>query len=102
MDIQNKVAIVTGGASGLGLATTQAYVAKGARVAIFDLNVEQGQKVAAELGENVMFAPVNVADVGSGQAGVASVLAKFGAIHIAVNCAGIGSAMRTVGRNGPH
>jgi NAD(P)-dependent dehydrogenase (short-subunit alcohol dehydrogenase family) len=102
MDILNKVAIVTGGASGLGLATTQAYVAKGAKVAIFDLNVEQGQKVAAELGENVMFAQVNVADEASVQAGIASVLAKFGAIHIAVNCAGIGSGMRTVGKNGPH
>ena len=102
MDIQNKVAIVTGGASGLGLATTQAYLAKGAKVAIFDLNAEQGQKMAAELGENVLFAQVNVSDEASVQAGIARTVEKFGAVHIAVNCAGIGSAMRTVGKNGPH
>ncbi len=102
MDMQNKVAVVTGGASGLGLATVEAYLARGAKVALFDLNVEQGQKVAAELGENALFCPVNVSDEASVQAGLAATVAKFGAVHIAVNCAGIGSAQRTVGKNGPH
>jgi 3-hydroxyacyl-CoA dehydrogenase/3-hydroxy-2-methylbutyryl-CoA dehydrogenase len=102
MDIQDKVAIVTGGASGLGLATVQGYLAKGAKVAIFDLNAEQGRKVADELGANVLFAQVNVSDEASVQAGIARTVEKFGAVHIAVNCAGIGSAMRTVGKNGPH
>lgn len=101
MDLSNKVAIVTGGASGLGLATVEAYLAKGAKVAIFDLNVEQGQAVAARLGANALFCQVNVADEGSVQGGIAKTLETFGAIHVAVNCAGIGGASRTVGKNGP-
>ena len=101
MELSHKVAIVTGGASGLGLATVEAYLAKGAKVAIFDLNVEQGQAVAARLGANVLFCQVNVSDEGSVQAGIAKTMDAFGAIHVAVNCAGIGSAARTVGRNGP-
>jgi len=102
MELNSKVAIVTGGASGLGLATVEAFLARGAQVAIFDLNEEQGQAVAARLGENVLFAKVNVADEASVQAGIAAVMQKLGAVHVAVNCAGIGSAMRTVGKNGPH
>ena len=100
MNLENKVAVVTGGASGLGLATVKAYLAKGASVAIFDLNAEQGALVAAELGEKALFCQVNVAEEASVQQAIAQTLAKFGAIHVAVNCAGIGSASRTVGKNG--
>lgn len=102
MDLKNKVAVVTGGASGLGLATVQAYLAKGAKVAIFDLNAEQGQKVADELGANAVFCQVNVSDEASVLAGLEKTVKAFGAVHVAVNCAGIGSASRTVGKNGPH
>lgn len=102
MDIAQKVVIITGGASGLGLATAELCVSKGAKVAIFDLNEEQGQKTAERLGANALYAKVNVADEASVQAGIDAVIAKFGAVHVAVNCAGIGSAMRTVGKNGPH
>lgn len=101
MNLQNKIAVVTGGASGLGLATVKAYLAKGASVAIFDLNAEQGALIAAELGEKALFCQVNVADETSVQQAIAQTMAKFGAIHITVNCAGIGSAVRTVGKNGP-
>lgn len=101
MDLSNKVAIVTGGASGLGLATVEAFLAKGAKVAIFDLNVEQGQSVADRLGSNALFCQVNVSDEASVTAGIAKTREAFGAIHVAVNCAGIGSAARTVGKNGP-
>jgi NAD(P)-dependent dehydrogenase (short-subunit alcohol dehydrogenase family) len=101
VNLQNKVAVVTGGASGLGLATVQAYLAKGAKVAIWDLNAEQGAIVAAELGANALFCRVNVSDEASVQAAIADTVAKFGGIHITVNCAGIGSAVRTVGKNGP-
>lgn len=102
MQLQNKVAIVTGGASGLGLATVKGFLSKGAKVAIFDLNVEVGQSVAAELGENCFFCRVNVSDEASVQSALADVSSRWGGVHIAVNCAGIGSAMRTVGKNGPH
>ena len=102
MNISNKIVVVTGGASGLGLATVEACLAKGAKVAIFDLNAEQGQATADRLGAKALFVRVNVADEASVQAGIAQVMEKFGAIHVAVNCAGIGSAQRTVGKNGPH
>jgi len=62
MNISGKVAIVTGGASGLGEATVRAYVKKGAKVAIFDMNVERGEQLLKELGdEQAAFYDVNVA-----------------------------------------
>ncbi|MEO6698062.1 MAG: 3-hydroxyacyl-CoA dehydrogenase [Paraperlucidibaca sp.] len=102
MQLANSVAIVTGGASGLGFATAQAFIAKGARVALFDLNAEAGAAAATQLGTNARFCRVNVSDEASVQAGLADVVGAWGGVHIAVNCAGIGSAMRTVGKNGPH
>lgn len=102
MDIQDKIAVVTGGASGLGEATTRAYVAKGAKVAIFDMNEERANAIVAELGgTKVAFFKVNVADEASVQAAVDGVMEKFGAIHICNNYAGIGSAVKTLSKNGP-
>ena len=100
MQVQSKVAIVTGGASGLGLATVEALVQKGAQVAIFDLNLEQANAVAARLGDAVLAFAVNVSDEASVQTAIEQTLAAFGHIDICVNCAGIGSASRTVGKNG--
>ncbi|MDP1539109.1 MAG: 3-hydroxyacyl-CoA dehydrogenase [Moraxellaceae bacterium] len=102
MQLQDKIAVITGGASGLGMATVKSYLAKGAKVAIFDLNAEAGQAAVQELGANVMFCRTNVSDEASVQEALAAVVANWGAVHIAVNCAGVGSAMRTVGKNGPH
>lgn len=102
MELEGKVAIVTGGASGLGRATVEAYVAKGARVAIFDLNEDNAKEVIAELGEDkVAFWSVNVADENVVRDAVAGVVEKFGAVHICNNYAGIGSACKTLGKNGP-
>ncbi|WP_269618139.1 SDR family NAD(P)-dependent oxidoreductase [Zhongshania sp. BJYM1] len=101
MDINGKVAVVTGGASGLGEGTVRAYVAKGGKVAIFDMNDERGNAIVAELGtENVSFHHVNVADEDSVVKAIAEVMAKFGAIHICNNYAGIGNAMKTLGKQG--
>jgi len=102
MQVNQCVAVVTGGASGLGHATVLALHEKGARVAIWDLNVEAGEALAAELGERALFCRVNVADEASVSEAVAAVTGRWGALHVAVNCAGIGSAQRTVGKNGPH
>lgn len=102
MELNDKVAVVTGGASGLGRATTEEMLGRGAKVMIFDLNAEQGNAVAAELGDNCGYAEVNVADEASVQAGIQKTLDEFGAIHVCVNCAGIGSAMKTMGSKGPH
>ncbi len=102
MDLQGKVAIVTGGASGLGQATVEAYVAKGVKVAIFDLNADRAQAVIDDLGDDkVAFWSVNVADENAVKEAVAAVVEKFGALHIVNNFAGIGSAAKTLGKNGP-
>ena len=101
MDLQGKVAIVTGGASGLGEATVDAYVAKGMTVAIFDLNAERAQAVIDRHGaENVSFYSVNVADEASVKEAVAGVVTTHGGVHVCNNYAGIGSANRTYGRSG--
>ena len=99
MDLNGKVAIVTGGASGLGEATVEAYVAKGAKVAIFDLNEERANAVIERLGaDKVAFWSVNVADEENVQAAVNGVLEKFGAVHVCNNFAGIGSACKTLSK----
>ena len=101
MDINGKVTVVTGGASGLGEGTVRAYVAKGGKVAIFDMNADRGNAIVAELGaDKVSFHNVNVADEDSVSTAIAEVMAKFGAIHIFNNYAGIGSAAKTLSKNG--
>lgn len=100
MDLNNKVVIVTGGASGLGLVTCQQLAKKGAKIAAFDLNEEAGQALVAELGEQAIFAKVDVTDEASVAAGIAQAMAAFGAIHVCINCAGIAPGGKTVGRNG--
>lgn len=101
MDIKGKVAVITGGASGLGEATVRTLVDKGAKVAIFDVNEKKGTALAAELGDAVTFQNVDVTDDGSVQAGIAAAMEAFGAIHICCNYAGIGNAFKTVGKDGP-
>ena len=102
MDINGKVAVVTGGASGIGQAVTRRIAAAGGKVVIFDLNEDAGQAMVAELGaDNCVFANVNVVDEASAKAGVEAAVGAFGTIHINVNCAGIGNAAKTLGRDGP-
>jgi len=102
MDIKNKVAIVTGGASGLGCGTVERFIADGARVAIFDMNEKLGTEVASRMGENCIYYNVNVTDTASVQAALDDVVARWGALHICCNFAGIGSAYKTYGKNGPY
>ena len=102
MQVQGKVAIVTGGASGLGRATVEALVNAGARVAIFDLSDELGNALAAELGDAAIYCHVNVSDEQNVKDGIAAAMNAFGAIHICINCAGIGSASKTVSNGEPH
>jgi NAD(P)-dependent dehydrogenase (short-subunit alcohol dehydrogenase family) len=97
MDISGHAAVVTGGASGLGEATARLLAAGGAKVAIFDLNAEKGEAVAAELGG--IFCPVNVTDEASVDAGFARSRAAHGQERILVNCAGTGNAIKTASRS---
>ena len=101
MDIAGKVAVITGGASGLGEATTERFHSLGAKVAIFDLNDEAGGALAERLGDNVAYFNVNVTDEDSVAAALQGVKEQFGDIHICCNYAGIGTPGRTLGRDGP-
>jgi NAD(P)-dependent dehydrogenase (short-subunit alcohol dehydrogenase family) len=100
MEIQGIGAVVTGGASGLGEATARALAARGARVAILDLGRSKGAEVAASLGDGALFAEADVTDEAQVSAALDGAAARFGGLHVCVNCAGIGSAMRTVDREG--
>ncbi|MEM1144949.1 MAG: SDR family NAD(P)-dependent oxidoreductase [Pseudomonadota bacterium] len=101
MDIAGKVAVVTGGASGLGEATVRLYHSLGARVAVFDMNEARGQALKAELGEGIAYHQVNVADEDQVAAAVAATTEELSAIHICNNYAGIGDAAKTVSRGEP-
>lgn len=100
MDLQGQSAIVTGGASGLGGASAEALSKAGAKVAIWDLNEEQGQEHAANLGG--VFYKVNVADEESVASALASTIDAIGGPRVLINCAGIAIGEKTVGKNGPH
>jgi NAD(P)-dependent dehydrogenase (short-subunit alcohol dehydrogenase family) len=99
MDIANTAAIVTGAASGLGAATARAFRAAGAEVTIFDRD-PAGADAAAEMG--AAFAEVDVTDEASVAAGISAATSAMGRITALVNCAGIATAERTLGRGGPH
>jgi NAD(P)-dependent dehydrogenase (short-subunit alcohol dehydrogenase family) len=102
MQVKDSVFIITGGASGLGAATGRLLVSLGARVILADLNKAAGDALAAELGANARFVSTNVADEASAQACVNSAVENFGSLHGLVNCAGIATAEKVLGKNGPH
>lgn len=96
MEIKDAVAVVTGGASGLGLATTKRLLDAGAQVVVIDL---KGEEVVAELGDRAKFVATDVTD----EAGVTEALdvaESLGPVRINVNCAGIGNAIKTLSKNG--
>jgi NAD(P)-dependent dehydrogenase (short-subunit alcohol dehydrogenase family) len=98
MEIEGTVALVTGGASGLGKATATALRAAGAQVVIADLAHSPGESVAAEIG--AVFSPTDVADEQQVQWAVDHAVG-LGPLRIVVNCAGIATPGKVVGRNGP-
>jgi NAD(P)-dependent dehydrogenase (short-subunit alcohol dehydrogenase family) len=100
MQIKNSVFLVTGGASGLGAASARMAAEGGAKVVIADLQAEAGERLAKELGGR--FARTDVTSEADGKAAVALALKEFGGLHVLVNCAGIGYAARTLGKDAPH
>lgn len=100
MEISGKVAVITGGASGLGRATAESWIEKGAKIAILDMNEDKGAQLAEKLGENCIFINTNVVEEDSVVNAIEKTMEAFGAIHIDCNYAGTGNAIRTVGRNG--
>lgn len=99
MQIQDRVFIVTGGASGLGEGTARMLAANGGKVVIADMNAERGEAVASEIGG--VYLRCDVSNEADGQAVVAKAT-TLGKLVGLINCAGIAPAEKTVGKNGPH
>jgi NAD(P)-dependent dehydrogenase (short-subunit alcohol dehydrogenase family) len=100
MQIEASTALVTGGGSGLGEATARELVARGASVTLLDLGRSRGAEVAADLGPRALFAEADVTSEEQVQAALDAAVAAFGPLRVLVNCAGIGSASRTVSKEG--
>jgi NAD(P)-dependent dehydrogenase (short-subunit alcohol dehydrogenase family) len=99
MKLDGVAAIVTGGGSGLGRATAEAFAARGAKVAVFDLNLKAAEEAAKAICGMALAG--DVADDASVSAAIAKAAAAHGPARVLVNCAGIGVAKRVVGREGP-
>lgn len=102
MNLKDAVAIITGAGSGLGAATAREFAAHGAKIAVLDLPSSTGATVAEEFGDKGIFVSADVASGPEVEAAIAKAVERFGTLHIAVNCAGIGRAQRTLTREGPH
>ncbi|WP_271106077.1 3-hydroxyacyl-CoA dehydrogenase [Pseudomonas tohonis] len=102
MRIENKTFLITGGGSGLGLATARALLAQGARVLLVDINAEAGAARAAELGDNARFQRADITREDEARAAVTAAVEAFGAVHGLINCAGIAPAEKVLGRKGVH
>jgi NAD(P)-dependent dehydrogenase (short-subunit alcohol dehydrogenase family) len=101
MDMQGKVALITGSASGLGRATALALHKRGAKVVVLDRAREAGEAFVAELGERAIFVETDVTSPEAAERAIAKALEAFGSVSVLVNCAGVGTAARVVGKNGP-
>lgn len=102
MDFKNMTALVTGGASGLGEASARRLASLGANVVILDRDADRGAMVATEIGDKARFAKTDVTSEADIQGAIDLAKSDFGAVNILVNCAGVGMAMRTTSKNGPH
>jgi NAD(P)-dependent dehydrogenase (short-subunit alcohol dehydrogenase family) len=101
MEINGLVALVSGGASGLGEATSRYLVEKGARVSLCDVVEEKGKRLAEALGDSAHFCPMDATDGASVTAAVRATVERFGAIHVAVSCAGVATPGKVLGKEGP-
>lgn len=102
MQLQEVVAIVTGGASGLGEATVRNIVAHGGKAIIVDLQEERGHALVRELGDAVLYVKTDVANEEQVQAAISKGKEAFGLVNVAVNCAGIGIAQKVLSKRGIH
>ena len=100
MQIEGKVALVTGGASGLGAACVKMFIEAGGRALFIDLSDSLGEALAAEFGDSVRFVRADVTSPSEVQSAVDAALENFGALHVTINCAGIGGSKRIIGKEG--
>jgi NAD(P)-dependent dehydrogenase (short-subunit alcohol dehydrogenase family) len=101
MQIDSKVFLITGGGSGLGAATARALAEAGGRVVIADVSRDAGERTAGEIGDAARFVPADVTDEGGMELAVRAAVEQFGGLHGAVNCAGVATGARVLGREGP-
>lgn len=100
MDISGKTALVTGGASGLGRATVERFAGAGANVVIIDLNNTLGAQLAADLGDCARYVRADVTQEADVAAAIDVAKSDFGGLHVAVNCAGVGTPSKVIDRDG--
>jgi 3-hydroxyacyl-CoA dehydrogenase/3-hydroxy-2-methylbutyryl-CoA dehydrogenase len=101
MELKEKVAIVTGGASGLGEACARRFALQGANIGILDVDEEKGNRLAAELGAQAIYCRTDVTSAKSVQAAIDRTVVEFGGIQVVINCAGVGIPAKVLGKNGP-
>jgi NAD(P)-dependent dehydrogenase (short-subunit alcohol dehydrogenase family) len=102
MQLANHTFLITGGGSGLGAATALLFAATGANVVLADIKPEEGEKTAGEIGERALFVKTDITDEVAVQNVLNTTLSTFGAVHGAVNCAGVAIGEKVLGKNGPH
>lgn len=102
MNIKDVIAIVTGGASGLGEATVKNIVKKGGKAVILDLSEEKGRDLVESLGEQAYFIKTDVTNETDVQQAIDDVINRFGSVNTVVNCAGIGIAKKVLSKQGVH
>lgn len=102
MQLNGHSFLITGGSSGLGAGCARRFVAQGAAVTLLDVNEEVGQALAAELGDKAHFVRTDVTSEADVKTAVSAAQTHFGGLHGVINCAGIATATRTLGREAPH
>ena len=101
MELRSVKAVVTGGASGLGRATAERLIAAGASVALLDRPASAGADAATAMGQRATFTPADVTSADEVSSALQAAGERLGGVNVLVNCAGIGTAMKTFGRSGP-
>jgi 3-hydroxyacyl-CoA dehydrogenase/3-hydroxy-2-methylbutyryl-CoA dehydrogenase len=101
MELNDKVVVVTGGASGLGLACGHFLLQSGAKIAVMDVDDAKGEQLVEELGKQVIYCHADVTSEKSVQEAVDKTIEAFGSIHVAINCAGVGTPAKVLGKKGP-
>ncbi len=102
MKMRDALALVTGGASGLGAATARRFVENGARVVVLDRDEEKGHALSSELGDEARFCQADVTSEEAIEQALAFTVSEFGGLNALINCAGVGAAIRTTSSRGPH
>ena len=101
MEIKGCIAVVTGGASGLGEASVRTLINEGAKAAILDFDEERGTQIASELGDSVIFFKTDVTDEKAVQDAIDKTVDNFGGVHFAINCAGVATPAKVLSKRGP-